>query len=340
MAVYGTDFTSVKKQVLQVAAETTQGVLPSSGWLKLHGLNLDIDTEFEAEIEAAKGARFATNQTLKKDLAKAAIGGKPDFNELDIPLSSVLCKPTISGSSPAFTRVYELLNVAAVSEARQTYAVQYGDSYQCESYTGGLLADFQLTFDREGGITQGGNMMLGALDLTQTLKTGAAEIAKAAMMARSVDVWVADAPSGLGEAGNKVVLPWVYTWGINGRAAEYWALNSAYPGPAMYDEGEDQGFAGNLKVPTVYGLPKFLEKIRQGQLIYVRVEAKGKKLATGTPDVYELLRIDQCWFVQSIPTDNYKGAYSKNVNLVGAQSDDASWAKSVCVTLINGIAGS
>lgn len=339
--VAGTDYSSVKKQVLQISAEATPGTAMTTGFKRLHAMSLDVNAEFETEIEAAKGARFPTSQTMKKDMARAGLTGKPDFNEIDFALASVLCKPTATGSAPTVTRVYQMLNTAEAGEERQTFTVQYGDDEQCETYAGGLLNDFQLQFDREGGISMSGNMLLGALDLTKSLVTsGVTDIAKAMMLSKDVDIWVADTPAGLGVAGNKVLLPFVYTWGINGRADAYWALNSAYTGPAMYEEGESQGYAGSLKVPTLYGLPKFLTAIRAGSLVYVRAEARGKKLATGTPDVYELLRVDQCWFVQNIPTDNYKAVYAKNVELVGAQSDDATWPMSCEVTLINGIAAS
>jgi len=337
--VLNTDYSSTKKQILQIAPEATAGTPATTGYKRLHALSLDVNAEFETEIDTAKGARFPTSQVLKKDMAKAGIGGKPDFNEIDFALASVLCKPTISGSGPSYTRVYALLNTAPGGETRQTYTVQASTGGQNETYAGGLLADYQLQFDREAGITQGGNMLLGALDTaTALVTTGVADIAKSPMLSKGVDLWVADTYAGLGQAGNKVLLPFAYTWGINGRAEEYWALNSAYAGPAMYDEGEGQGYAGSLKVPSIYGLPKFLDKIRQGSLVYIRAEVVGKKLSTG-PDVYEKLRIDQCWFVQAIPTDNYKAVYSKNVALVGAQSDDATWLKSCEVTLINSIAG-
>jgi hypothetical protein len=334
-----TDYSSDKKRLLQIAPETTAWTPATTGYKKLHALSLDVNPEFETEIETAKGARFPTTQTLKKDMAKSAISGKPDFNEIDLLLASVVRKPTITGTSQ-YTRVYDLLNTAPSDEARQTYTIQAGNTGHCETYAGGLMADYQLQFDREAGITQSGNMSLGALDTATALVTaGVAEIAKSPMLSKGVDIWVADTHAGLGQSGNKVLLPFVYVWGINGRAEEYWALNSEYSGPAMYEEGEAQGYAGNLKVPSIYGLPKFLAAIRAGSLIYVRVEVKGVKLATGTPDIYELLRIDQCWFVQNIPTDNYKAVYSKNVALVGAQSDDATWPKSTEITLINSIAG-
>jgi hypothetical protein len=338
--VSGTDYSSLKKQILQIAPETVAGTAETTGFKKLHAMILDAAAEFETEIETAKGARFPTSQVLKKDMAKAAISGKPDFNEIDFLLASVLRKPTITGTGP-YTRVYDLLNTAPSDETRQTFTIQYGSSVQCETYAGGLLNDFQLTFDREAGISQSGNMNLGALDLETALVTSdVTEIAKSAMLSKNVDIVVADTHAGLATAGNKLVLPWVYTWGINGRADEYWALNSEYAGPAMYEEGESQGYAGSLKVPTIYGLPQFLDQIREGKLIYTRVTVTGKKLTTDpAPEVYEKLQIDQCWFVQAIPTDNYKAVYSKNINLVGAQSDETGWLKSCEVTLINSIAG-
>jgi hypothetical protein len=335
--VQGTDYSLLKKLLLQIAPEATAGTPATTGFKKLHGMSLDINAEFETEIETAKGARFSTSQVLKKDMAKAGVSGKPDFNEIDIALASVICKPDVTGTTTP-TRVYELLNTAPSEEARQTYTAQMGNADQCETFAGGLFADYQLVFDREAGISHGGNMLFGALDLETAIVTaGVADIAKAPMLSKNVDIYVADTPAGLATAGNKLVTPYSYTWGINGRAEEYWALNSAYPGPAMYEEGESQGFAGNLKVPALYGLPTFLDKIRAGELVYIRVVVTGKKIATG-PDVFEKLQIDQCWFVQSIPTDNYKSVYAKNINLVGAQSDDPTWLKSCEITLINSIA--
>lgn len=343
MAVLNTDYTRTKDMVLQIAPEATPGVAATTGFKKLHAMNIDVNSEFEADIDTPRGARFPTSQALIKEMAKAALSGKPDFNEIDFALASLLRKPTITGSSPAYTRVYDVPNVAG-SETRQTYTIQYGrtGAGNCETYAGCLLADLQLTFDRDGGISQSGNIMLGALSTATALVTaGVTEIAKAPMLAKNVNVWVSDTQAGLGQSGNKVELPFVFVWGMNGRADDYWALNSAYTGPAMYEEGEGQGYAGNLKVPSIYGLPKFLAKIRAGEVVFTRVEVSGAILnATPDPDVLQLLRIDQCWFTQDLPTDNYKAVYAKNVGLVGAQSSESGWLKSCEVTLINGIAGS
>lgn len=335
--VKGTDYNSVRELTLQIAPEATPGTAMTTGFLKLHALSLAVDAEFEADIETPRGARFPASQVLRRDVGRAAISGKPDFNELQILLDSALLKPVKTGTSPApITRVYTVANVPS-SETRQTYTVQMGDGDLCETYAGGLISDLQIVFDREAGISLSGNMALGALDTVASLASGGAEIAKAPMLSRYVDIYVADDPADLGDAGHKLLIPWNFTWGIQGRADEYWALNSAYAGPAFMDDGENLGYAGSLKVPTLTGLPTFLAKIRAGGLIYTRVEVKGAVIATG-PTVYETLRIDQAWFVQGIAGDNYKNAYSKTINLVGAQSDEALWANSCEATLINLIA--
>jgi hypothetical protein len=335
--VYGTDFTSLKKQTLQIAPETVAGTPMTSGFFKLHAMSLTPTAQFETEVEPAMGARFNTTQTLKKETAQAAIGGKPDFNEVDFILSSVIRVPDKTGTSPAFSRLYDLENVAPVDEAQKTFTLQYGDANQCETYAGGLVNDYQLQFDREGGVTHSGNILFGAMDLETALVSGASEIAKAPILSRYANIWVADDPANLGNASYKVVLPWNYVWGINGRADEYFALNSAYPSSAMRAEGESQGFAGSLKVPAIYGLPKFITSIRNGQIVFVRVEVTGAQL-DDDPVTLQTLRIDQCWFVQNIPTDNYKAVYSKNIELVGAQSNVSGWEKAVEISLINGIA--
>ncbi len=335
--VYGTDWNSLKKQTLQLAPEATAGTPATTGFKRLHGLSLDASPQFETEVTAPRGARFAALQETKKEWAQAGLSGKPDFNEIDFPLASVICKPTKTGTGPSYTRVYELLNTAAAGEAQQTYTLQQGDANLCETYAYGLMQDYQLVFDREAGISQSGNMRFRAVDTATALVTaGVTDIAISPMRGSGVDIWVADTPAGLASAGNKVLLPWAYTWGINSRADDYWALNTEFSGPAFFAEGESQGFAGSLKVPTKWGLPKFLANIRANSLVYIRVKVLGKKIDTG-PDVYESLQIDQCWFVQNIPTDNQKAAYSKTIELVGAQSDDATWKKSVEITLVNGI---
>lgn len=332
-------------QAVQIGLEAVAGTaVPATK--SLQSLSVTLNPQVESSAFRPKGSKYPTVVTANKEWAGGDLEGTPTYDEIVVPLSSVLTQATVSevmdGATPtgAYRWVFDPASQGADDPA--IFTVEEGDSTQAERMTHGLVTDFDLEMNR-GEVSMGGSM------IGQRIETGVALTADPDPLAvdlvpiqpGQVCVYVADTVAGLesapgvsNAAARQGTALSVHP-SIGGRFDPVWYLNCVLESFGTYVEAPEPDFTVEYMVEANAAGLEWLDRFRTGATQFVRIEATGPAIYSDG-DTTVNYRLTWDFAVKTLEPgekSDEDGVYAIQPTLQVVH--DAAWGKASQVTVVN-----
>lgn len=313
-------------QTQQIGLETTEGTDHAAN-KQLQSLSFALSPQIETQRFKPMGAKYDSIVVPGKDYSQADISGLASYEELHYLFSSALVKvaPTVSGTTGQLWTI-EPSNTAEDTVA--TYTVEQGGSVRAQQAVGVIVTDFDLTFNRDSVEIKGtalGQTFTDGITLTATPTA----LPLVPVLPTQVSVYLDTTGAGLGTT--KLLRVLEAEWAVGSRFGPLWTLNAALPSYAAHVETEPDATLKLTQEADAAGMA-VLTNLRAGTTSFVRIEAVGAVIGAG-PATYKLT-IDLAVKWESIDSlDDSDGVYA--VTATGRIVQDATWAKSMSVKLVN-----
>ena len=276
----------------------------------------------------ASGYKFQTLASLNREWTELSIDGGLTYTEIVYPLSSILNKPTPSGTT---AKTWAFAPSSTAADTIASYTIEQGDATLGRRVAGAIVSELTLSFSRSD-ITVSGSMIGGSMESPHTMTATPTEIALVPVNGPEVAVYLSDTYAGL-DTADPLERPISVEWSLTNRFAPAWYLNQQ-TGFTQYVETAADLTVSLEMASDAEGLGP-LPGMRTGDTTYLRIEAVGPVIGAG-PDTY-LLQIDTAVKVVDI------GDFSEVEGVEAIQWEfegfhDSTMGNAVEVTVVNEIA--
>lgn len=180
-------------QKLQVGPEATAGTAVAAG-KRLQSTGIVLRPREPQDNFRAIGDKFVSDATLQKDMSEGTIRGTLSYNDITYLISSILLKAAVPGT---WTFKPDPFN----PDVPQTLTVEVGSSGGAEKFAYGLVTTLDFRFTRtECGV--GGSIMGRTLTEGATMTATPANIQKANVDPKSIQILIGNTVAGLAQIGN------------------------------------------------------------------------------------------------------------------------------------------
>lgn len=311
-------------QTVQIGMETTPGeAVPAGKRL----LATAIEPSINAEITPIRpfGGKFNTGAVLGKDYVTARVSGQMTYNDLAYLLASLLSYEAPTGAGDAKTWLFEVLHGEADTSA--TFTVEVGDSDSAGAFSYGLMTSLTLTIDRSRAEFSG-EMVGQAYDENAAMTANPTDVPIVPLLPKQVTVYLDDAAADLGDTPLERALS--VELAIADRFATVWALDASVDGYVAHVEKAPSATIKLLVEADTTGIG-LLSVARAGTKKFIRIEALGEDIVTGTP--YELT-IDACGVITQVGQfSDQDGVYA--IEYTFAVAFDGTWDAALKAKLVN-----
>jgi hypothetical protein len=264
----------------------------------LQALSIGRAIELDMDEFRPSGSKFPTIIVPTKEWITASLEGRPTYDELVYPLSSVIGNGTVTqlldGATPTgvYDWVFEPLTTAP--DVQRTFTVEKGSSVRADRFPYGIVNELTVGFDRNDGASLGGSMIGQRIEDGITLSVGATALDVRPVTVDDVSVYIDTPP---GAFGTTKMLRCISTeWSFGDRVNPVWPLDQAVQGFAGHIESEPSASMSLVMEADAQGLGP-LAAARAGDTRRIRVEAIGNTLYSagvyaGVAALKERLRID------------------------------------------------
>lgn len=266
-------------QGLQVGVETNEGVaVPANR--RFQSTTLALSPNIETNAFRPSGYRVPTQITPGKDFTEGKISGVATFTELVYLLAGSLgyTAPVQIGTSGAYTWSFPL--AVSASTAIKTYTVEWGQpgAGGARRCTGVHFPEVALDFSRSAvevsGTARGQQTVTG-----QTLTAAPTAIPAVLALPGQFRVYLDDSWAALGSS--KMLDVFSASLDIADLFAPWWTLNNAVPSYAARVDSEPKIDVALRLAANATGYA-YLDTLRAGGTKFIRIEALGPNIATGT----------------------------------------------------------
>lgn len=329
-------------QGVQYGRETVPGTaVPATR--KLSGLGVTLNPQVESEAFRPKGFKYPTVVAAQKEWAGGDLEGTPTYDEIVVPLSSILGMATVTqimdGATPTGAYRWEFNPSSEGADTPAVFTFEEGDDTHAERMTHGLVTDFGMELTRSE-VSLDGSVIGQRLEVGVT-KTAAAESLAADLvpiLPGQVCVYVADTLAGLDDReASRQGTALAVNPSIGGRFEPVWYLNCVLDSFGTYVEAPEPDFSLDYTVEANANGLAWLDHFRTGATQFVRVEATGPRIYDGATDTSYLLQWD---FAVKVLEPGEKsdedGIYAIQPSLQVVH--DPTWGQATKVTVINTVA--
>ena len=338
---------STSTQSLQFGRETVPGTAVPANRL-LSSLGVSLNPQVESESFRPKGFKYPTVVAANKEWGGGDLEGTPTYDELVVPLSSILGQATVAqimdGPTPtgAYRWTFEPSSSGADDPA--IFTLEEGDDTTAERMTHAMVTDFNLDISRSE-VSLGGSLF-GQRVETGIAKTPAAEPLAADLvpiLPGQVCIYLADTPEGLevspgvSDPAKRQGTALSINPSIGGRFDPVWYLNCVLPSFGSYVEAPEPDFTLEYMVEANANGLEWLDRFRTGETQFVRVEATGPRIYDGTTDQFYRLAWD--FAVKTLEPgekSDEDGVYAIQPTLQVVH--DPTWGKASQVVVVNTVA--
>lgn len=296
-------------QVVQIGVEATSGVSVAAS-KKLQALGIEPSMNVETSQFRPMGTKYQTLSIPGKEWVEASLSGRPVYDEIIYPLSSVLTTPGVTGAGAAKTWLWT--PSSTTEDTPKTFTVEQGSGVRAHKFLYGLVTAFSLSFTRDA-IEMGGSMMGRAITDNIAMTGSPTSLPLVPVVPSTVCVYLDDTYAGLG--GTRLTRLLSADWEISDRFGPLWTIDCTQPSYVTHVETEPSLTFGMMMEADAQGMG-LLETLRDGDTKFLRIEATGP-LISGSD--YHRLRIDMP--IKITGTDGFSdsdGVYAVGWNAVGA----------------------
>ncbi|NJL06667.1 MAG: hypothetical protein HC911_17550 [Chloroflexaceae bacterium] len=319
---------------IQIGAEAVAGTAVAAT-RRLRAINGS--PEFTQQVDTFKGSgsRAVDVAALNMEMATFGFDGFATYEELPVLLDALIKKhaaPTADGTNG---KRYVYAPSVAATDVPSTYTIEYGSNDGRGTRMAYSFVDaLSVNFGRDG-IKLSGSFTGRALQDNHTLTTtGITEYTLTPVLATNLAIYVADTWNNLDVPASRVKMGRVLqgTYSIGSRWAPLTVLDQT-TSFATHLENEQQQYELSLKAGWDAQSMGYLDELRQGKTIFVRIEAIGDAIAGATPSAYTL-QIDSAMKLTGF------GKLESNNNLVaidfkGMLANDPVAGRFTEITVIN-----
>lgn len=291
-------------QKAQWGAESTPGTAVSATNV-FTGLEVEVSPKIETGSVSTQGKRFGSKIYKKKEWSEGKLKGTADFNGQTEILEWVFGSKTVGTPADGVTaRTYAL-------GSAKTRTLAYGDAGHASRVAGAFVTSASWKWGRNSGSTEFECDFTGGLwEDGVSLPTASAEYAIEPIEAGMVDVFADSTHNDLGTTPLPSVLSVEVK--LDDIRTDDWRLNSSKASIAGSVETVVKGEISLLIECDADGRA-FLDGLRNGEVLYVRVSGTGAEIGTGD-DVQEF-QLDACVQVQDYETGSDDDLYTSKVTL-------------------------
>lgn len=315
--------------VSQLGQESVIGGGGSAG-KKLRSLMIEPSDEQTIREIMAQGHRFDTGTVIDKSWSSFNCSEKVmTYTE------HLYCLENIFGASSVTLidtmtqqRVYNVALTGSITP--KTWTHQWGDpADNVNQYGYGLLVDYDEKWDRDSGVSNSGTGIAQLISTGNTFTSSPTSLAEVPVGAADFNVYLDTTGAGLGTTQITDEIA-ILEWSIKGMKSERWAANRS-----------DASFAGHVDLkPKTEAKITFYEgsvarpiiaSLKTGSTYFLRIDAQGPLIETGTPNEYYMARRDMAIkLLKNAPLKDSKGIYGRELQFVIVE--DATWGKALVLT--------
>lgn len=269
---------------------------------------LSISPGINAEIDVFKpmGQKYMTVAALGKEWTEAPLEGKPTYNEINYPLSSVITTPTPTSSTAdtaAWTWTYTPNSSGA--DTPKTFTVEFGSTERAANFAYGIVKDLTIPFSRSE-VSLTGNMFGRAITDGITLSTAATRVDIVPVLPKQGSVYLDTSSTALGTTRLVRVLSGELR--IQNRFDPLWVVNDQNASFVTHVEIDPTVELDLLEEADSSGMAN-LTAMRAGTRSFIRVEFLGTAISTSTDT--HLFRIDLAGKITNVaPFEDADGVYA------------------------------
>lgn len=313
----------------QLGVEVTPGTQVAAN-RKLSGLSIEPSIKFEGDAYTALGSKYVNVFIPNKEWTESKLSGKPLYDEVIYPLSSVVKSVSPTQIIPTTGLAYSWVFTSAQSAADtiKTFTVEQGDSTRAHSFGYGIVTEYGFTISRSS-IEHSGTMIGQRLADGITMTASPTTLPLIPIAPTQFSVYLSDTQSGLAGA-SALSRPISTEWRLGDRFNPIWALNAANNSWVAHVETKPK-LTAKLKMQADATGMGLVTQMRAGSTKWLRIKATGSIIEASTPYTFQ---IDMPCKVANISDfSDEDGQYAIEWEFEGAY--DATWAKPFEITIIN-----
>lgn len=327
-------------QVQQLGVETTPGTSVAAT-KRLGSISLSPSIQTEADMFRPQGLKFATVQALNQEWAEGDLDGSPTYDEVIWPLAGAIGAPTSSsildGATPTGAYQHVFTPNSSAADTPKTFTLEQGDAVQAEKFAHLLFTAFGLDISRsEVGIS--GSFFAQAAQKAITMTPAlSVPVGLVPILPGQFSAYTATSGANLGTTQTQLLRLISAAPQIGDRFNPAWFVNAALPSFTTFVENADGPTAeAELNLEADANGMLFLDRVRDGQTIFLRLEAKGPIIYNAGTQVNLSYRF--CWDIALKARE--AGDWSDSDGIWGLPFTfqavhDGTWGMSQRITVVN-----
>lgn len=323
-----TEISSVTQQT-QIGVETTPGTTVAASKL-LQSMGFTWSPQVGNDLFVPAGTKYATVASKGKDWTQLGVVGKPVYDEIIYPLSSLLgagvvTTPDSVGAPSA--RQWVFSPSASAADAAKTFTLESGNATRARRAGYGIFTDLNLDIGRES-VDLGGSVMAQAVTTGITMTANPTALPLVPIVGSDFSLYSDATSAGLGTT--KLLRGFRGKWSVGNKVGGVWPIDQAQASYAAHVE--------KVPDPTFEFTPManadgeaILADLRAGTTRFIRIEALGPVIGAA---IKYRLAIDIAVKVREV------GEYSDEdgvwvLPFTFQMVNDATWGRPMQVTVVN-----
>lgn len=323
-----TEISSVTQQT-QIGVETTPGTTVAASKL-LQSMGFSWSPQVGNDMFVPAGTKYATVASKGKDWTQLGITGKPVYDEIIYPLSSILGAGVVSTpdvTNAPTARQWVFSPSASQPDAAKTFTLESGNATRAKRAGYGIVTDLNLDIGRES-VDLGGSAMAQGVTTGITMTPTPTALPLVPIVGSDFSLYSNATAAALGTT--KLLRGFRGNWSVGNKVGGVWPIDQAQASYAAHVE--------QVPDPTFEFTPMadaageaILADLRAGTSRFIRIEALGPNLG-GT--IRYRLAIDMALKVREV------GEYSDEdgvwvLPFTFQLVNDATWGRPMQVTVVN-----
>lgn len=271
----------------QIGIETVYGTLPAGGANKLLGsMGFDLRPQGESNVFGPPGSKYDTTVAPNKLWSTGAINGFPSYTELQYLFSSIFQGTVVTAAGVS---TWTFISNQAAPDTTKSFSVQQGSTVSGEvvQATGMQARSLSLVFDRNAGISMGGEVYGRALTHGGTLTATPTSLPLVPILAKDANVYL-DRTDATALGTTQVTQAFRTEFAVNNKFGPKYVLNRANGlSPDSLVELKPAVASRFMHERTAAGLA-FLDDFENGSTAWMRIEAMSGVLIPTSATPYSL----------------------------------------------------
>lgn len=323
---------SALNQGVQLGVESASGT-PVAATKKLQSLSLAPAAQVSNDMFRPAGQKFATVASLGRDWTQWATPGKPTYDEIVYPLSSILGAAVVTtpdATNAPDARRWTFSPSSTDPDNRKTFTAEHGNSTRARRAAYLIWTALNLDIGADN-VDLGGSAMSRALEEGITLTPNPTSVPLVPVVRSQFSIYSDATAAALGTT--KLEYGFLANWSISDVVSSVWPIDASLSSYKEHVETDPDPTFELTPAADAVG-SNFLSYLRAGTTRFIRLEANGAIIGTGPSTTTYQLRFDMAVKVREM------GDYSEEDGVFVSpftfeMVHDATWGRAHQVSVTN-----